>query len=144
MPLTLIEPASTSDGVVAISAADQVAWGVKAVGASTSPFSGKGVTVAVLDTGIDKDHPAFSGIEIIGRNFTGGDEQDFSDTKGHGTHCAGTIFGRPVSGTQIGVAQGITRAVIGKVLGPGGGSTATLFTAINWAIESKAQIISIF
>ena len=43
---------------------------------------------------------------------------------------------------RIGVAPGITKAVIGKVLGPGGGSTGTLFSAINWAIENKAQIIS--
>ncbi len=92
--------------------------------------------------GIDKGHPAFSGVEIIGRNFTAGAPDDFNDTNGHGTHCAGTIFGRAVSGTRIGVAPGITNAVIGKVLGPGGGSTGTLFTAINWAIENKAQINS--
>jgi subtilisin family serine protease len=138
MPLMLIEPVSASDRI----AVAPVTWGIKAVGATTSEFSGKGVTVAVLDTGIDKDHPAFSGIEVIGRNFTAGDPQDFKDTNGHGTHCAGTIFGRTVGETRIGVAPGITRAVVGKVLGPGGGSTATLFTAINWAIENKAQIIS--
>jgi subtilisin family serine protease len=141
MPLTLIEPVSASDQVAA-PAADQVAWGIAAVGAKTSPFSGTGVTVAVLDTGIDKDHPAFAGVEIVGQNFTTGDPQDVSDTNGHDTHCAGTIFGRSVNGMRIGVAPGITRAVIGKVLGPGGGSTATLFTAMNWAIENKAQIIS--
>lgn len=142
MPLMLIEPVSASDAVTAAPAAEEVAWGIKAVGASTSPFTGKGVTVAVLDTGIDKSHAAFSGVEIIGRNFTNGDPQDFNDTNSHGTHCAGTIFGRAVNGTRIGVAPGITKAVIGKVLGPGGGSTGTLFTAINWAIENKAHIIS--
>ena len=144
MPLMLIEPVSSPGNVTATPAATEVAWGVKAVAASTSPFTGKGVTVAVLDTGIDKNHSAFSGVEIIGRNFTSGATDDFSDSKGHGTHCAGTIFGRAVSETRIGVAPGITRAVIGKVLGPGGGSTGTLISAINWAIEQeqKAQIIS--
>jgi subtilisin family serine protease len=141
IPVRLIEPISAPDQFET-AAADQVTWGVKAVGAATTQFSGQGVTVAVLDTGIDKDHSAFSGVEIIGRNFTSGDPQDFADTKGHGTHCAGTIFGRASNGTRIGVAPGIERAVIGKVLGPGGGSTATLFNAINWAIENKAQIIS--
>src|SRR5262249_34921040 len=117
-------------------------WGVPAVGAAVSPFTGKGVTVAVLDTGIDKAHPAFSGLEIIGRNFTAGELDDYNDTNGHGTHCAGTIFGRAVNGKRIGVAPGITKALVGKVLGPGGGSTGTLFAAIIWAIENKAQIIT--
>jgi subtilisin family serine protease len=142
MPLMLIEPVSSSGHVAAPPAEAEIAWGVKAVGAATSPFSGKGVTVAVLDTGIDENHPAFSGVEIIGRNFTAGTSEDISDTNSHGTHCAGTIFGRSLNGTRIGVAAGVARVVIGKVLGPGGGSTATLFTAINWAIENKAQIIS--
>jgi subtilisin family serine protease len=142
MPLLLIEPVSSPGHVTAAPAEAGVAWGVKAVGAATSPFTGKGVTVAVLDTGIEKSHPAFTGVEIIGRNFTTGAPDDFNDANGHGTHCAGTIFGRAVSGTRIGVAPGITKAVIAKVLGPGGGSTGTLFTAINWAIENKAHIIS--
>jgi subtilisin family serine protease len=142
IPLMLIEPVSSSGHVAAAPTEAQVAWGIKAVGASTSPFTGKGVTVAVLDTGIDKSHPAFSGVEIIGRNFTTGTAEDFNDTNSHGTHCAGTIFGRAVNGTRIGVAPGVTRAVIGKVLGPGGGSTGTLFSAINWAIENNAHIIS--
>jgi subtilisin family serine protease len=142
MPMMLIEPVPASDRVPANAAAGDVAWGVKAVGAATSPFTGRGVTVGVLDTGIDRSHPAFGDVEIIPRNFTAGDSLDVKDTNGHGTHCAGTIFGRAVNGSRIGVAPGITKAVIGKVLGPGGGSTGTLFTAINWAIENKAQIIS--
>jgi len=142
MPLRLIEPVSSPGHVTPAPAEAEVAWGIKAVGASTTPFTGKGVTVAVLDTGIDKSHPAFSGVEIIGRNFTTGASDDFNDINSHGTHCAGTIFGRAVNGTRIGVAPGITKAVIGKVLGAGGGSTGTLCSAINWAIENKAQIIS--
>jgi subtilisin family serine protease len=142
MPLTLIEPVPSTAPIAAFPSENEVAWGIKAVGAATSPSTGKGVTVAVLDTGIDKDHPAFAGVEIVGRNFTAGAPDDFNDTNSHGTHCAGTIFGRPVNGMRIGVAPGVTKAVIGKVLGEGGGSTATLFTAINWAIENKAHIVS--
>ena len=81
MPLRLIEPVSSPGDLTAGSAEVVVAWGIKAVGASTSPFTGKGVTVAVLDTGIDKSHPAFAGVEIIGRNFTSGAPDDFNDTK---------------------------------------------------------------
>src|SRR5262245_34007756 len=44
--------------------ASGVAWGVEAVGATASPFDGDGITVSVLDTGIDKTHPAFAGVEL--------------------------------------------------------------------------------
>lgn len=139
IPLELIAPVATSD-VAAGSTAES--WGLKAVGATTSPFTGKGVTVAILDTGIDRTHPAFSGVEIVGRSFLPGEPADrFDDAKGHGTHCAGTIFGRPVGGTRIGVAPGVSRALIGKVIG-NGGSTGTLVSAINWAIDNKAHVIS--
>ena len=61
---------------------------------------------------------------------------------GHGTHCAGTIFGKDVSGTRIGVARNIKRALIGKVLGQGGGSSTTIAQAIQWAINEGAHVIS--
>lgn len=141
MPLMLIEPVSLKNATIS-PAASEIAWGIEAVGATSSPFTGKNVTVAVLDTGIDVTHPAFAGVNIIGRNFTTGGSTDFNDTHSHGTHCAGTIFGRHVNGKRIGVAPGVTTAIIGKVLGPGGGSTGTLYTAINWAIENGAKIIS--
>ena len=60
-------------------AADGSTWGVKAVGADTSPFTGDGVIVSVLDTGIDAAHPAFAGVEIVQRDFTGEGDGD-----GHG------------------------------------------------------------
>ena len=64
------------------------------------------------------------------------------DIDGHGTHCAGTIFGRDVDGRRIGIATGVQKALIGKVLGKGGGSTDQLVEAINWARDNGADIIS--
>ena len=116
-------------------------WGVRAVRADQTQFDGSGVTVAVLDTGIDRQHPAFTGVSII-------EEVDFSgsgngDVQGHGTHCAGTIFGRDVDGQRIGVAPGVTTALIGKVLGGGGGgSSEMLFNGMEWASRKNAQVIS--
>jgi subtilisin family serine protease len=85
IPMQLITPAEVQDA--AQPAADTVTWGVKAVGAETSPFSGDGIVVAVLDTGIDGSHPAFEGVDIVQEDFTG---EGNGDQNGHGTHCAGT------------------------------------------------------
>jgi subtilisin family serine protease len=137
VPLKLIKPVKVGGG--ASVAAASVTWGVQAVGADTSPFTGDGVIVAVLDTGIDASHPAFSGVDLVKKNFT--TEPD-ADQHGHGTHCAGTIFGRKVDGTRIGVAPGVKKALIGKVIGDGGGGTDTLLEAIEWALQNGANVIS--
>lgn len=137
MPIKLIEPRDVAD--FASPAAQQVAWGVEAVKADTSPFTGDGIVVAVLDTGIDAAHPAFAGMNIVEKDFTG--EGD-GDVDGHGTHCAGTIFGRSTGNMRIGVAPGIRTALIGKVLGQQSGSTASLVEAIQWAIDNGAHVIS--
>lgn len=142
MKLSLINRVETNpfneDGVTSSGST----WGIDAVRAKESTYNGEGVTVAVLDTGIDSSHPAFSGIDIERKNFT--DETD-TDIDGHGTHCAGTIFGRDVTvdgtSTRIGVAPGVTKALVGKVIGSGGG-TGELLDAITWAMREKAHVIS--
>ncbi len=136
MPVRLIDPLNVN---VPAQPAAGPSWGVQAVRANTSPFTGSGVKVCVLDTGIDPNHPAFSGVQLIRKNFTAeGDD----DQHGHGTHCAGTIFGRDVQGTRIGVARGVQTAIIGKVLGQGGGSSDQIIDAILWAVDSGANVIS--
>jgi subtilisin family serine protease len=137
IPMKLIGPVNLAEA--AQPTASSTAWGIPAVGAATSPFSGDGVTVAVLDTGIDPNHPAFSGVKLERKNFT--DESD-DDLHGHGTHCAGTIFGRDVGGKRIGVAPGVQTALIGKVLGEKGGGSDIILTAIEWALQEGAQVIS--
>ena len=77
---------------------------------------------------------AFNGVDLERRNFTTGSDDD---KDGHGTHCAGTIFGRDVDGLRIGVARGVDRAIIGKVLGPGGGASSDLADAITWAYRKE-------
>lgn len=134
MPLRLIAPAATNTSV-----ASGDAWGVAEVGAVGSQFTGNGTVVAILDTGIDASHPAFAGVELIQKDFTGTGE---GDTEGHGTHCAGTIFGRDVNGCRIGVARGLSKALIGKVLTADGGSSEMLFDSMRWAVSHGASVIS--
>lgn len=140
MPMTLIEPVEAETSEVEPADEADATWGVEAVGATTSPFTGAGTTVAVLDTGIDADHVAFAGMKLVTKDFTSSGTAH--DDHGHGTHCAGTIFGRAVDGRRIGIATGVSRAVIGKVLGPGGGSSDMLTSAMIWARDNGAQIIS--
>jgi subtilisin family serine protease len=138
LPMKLIAP--FEEETPAEPASSGVAWGVQAVGADTSPFTGDGIVVAVLDTGIDASHPAFAGVEIIEKDFTG---EGNGDQNGHGTHCAGTIFGRASDGgTRIGVAPGVKKALIGKVLGNAGGSSESIVSAIQWALDNGANVIS--
>jgi subtilisin family serine protease len=141
MPIELIAQQSDSGAPFLPHGRAEVAWGVPAVGADHSAFAGRGVTVALLDTGIAQ-HPAFEGIEIVPKNFTGSAEKDVTDKNGHGTHCAGTIFGRPVDGYRIGVAPQVPRVLIGKIIERVESTTATLVDAINWAVSNEANIIS--
>ena len=137
IPMKLISPVQNKSGMGIVGTDD--AWGIKTVGADTSAFSGDGVVVAVLDTGIDSTHPAFSGIKLIHKNFT---SESKEDVHGHGTHCAGTIFGRQVEGKRIGIAPGIKTAVICKILGEGGGASDVVLEAIEWSLQNGANIIS--
>jgi subtilisin family serine protease len=134
MPTRLIKPKAAKARTLA------PCWGVEAVGALASPYTGEGVSVAVLDTGIDASHPAFSGMDLIEKDFTGSGN---GDVQGHGTHCAGTIFGSG-PGQRIGVAPGINRALIGKVLADDGtGSSEMIFDGLLWALDQRADIISL-
>jgi len=135
MPTRLIEPTASNAEVTA-----GPTWGIQAVGADKTAADGRDVLVCVLDTGIDSDHQAFAGVDLVQRDFTG---EGNGDVEGHGTHCAGTVFGRDVDGTRIGVAPGVSRALIGKVLDDkGGGESDMLYNAILWASSLNAKVLS--
>lgn len=123
-------------------AADELTWGVRAVGAALSPYSGEGVRIAILDTGLDLEHPDFEGRDIVSRSFVPG--EDVQDRNGHGTHCAGIAAGpfKPGSGPRYGVA-GQAELYVGKVLSNEGfGTEGGVLEGINWAIENDCRIVS--
>ena len=137
MPTRLIAPTVSESA-----ATTGPTWGIQAVGADKSPADGRDVPVCILDTGIDADHEAFAGVDLVQQDFTGSGN---GDVQGHGTHCAGTVFGRDVDGTRIGVAPGVSRALIGKVLDDrGGGESDMLFNAILSAssLRGRGQSLS--
>lgn len=119
-------------------------WGVSLVQAPQlwSETKGEGMKIAVLDTGIDKDHPDLRDNFVKGMNFTSTNRADFRDRQGHGTHCAGIISGVDNNIGVVGVAPKAS-LYIGKVLGDdGSGTIAGIIQGIDWAISEKVDILS--
>ncbi|SFH36940.1 S8 family peptidase [Pedobacter insulae] len=138
MPLKLIQPINKPLKVTDSKIKDEL-WNIEAVAASKSEFNGAGIRIAILDTGIDSKHIAFKGMKLHEKDFTG---EGNGDIEGHGTHCAGVAFGRDIKGRRIGIANASDDALIAKVLGVNGGGSDILVNAINWAVNSGANIIS--
>ncbi|MFC8515107.1 type VII secretion-associated serine protease mycosin [Streptomyces sp. NPDC057257] len=106
--------------------------------------TGKGVTVAVIDTGVDASNPQLSGAMATGsKSYVGG--SGTQDLEGHGTRVAGIIAARPIKGTGF---EGI--APDAKIISyryTGGeekqGNSGTMSQAIRAAVAAGARIINI-
>ena len=106
-------------------------------------LTGAGVTVAVLDTGIDTDHPDLAGKVSASADFTG--KGSVEDGFGHGTHVASIVTGSGAAsgGKYKGVAPDV-RLAIGKVLDDtGSGAFDWVLAGMQWAAtESGARVVN--
>lgn len=103
---------------------------------------GKGIKVAVLDTGVDTRHRDLMPNVKAGADFTNS-IAGYHDVHGHGTHCAGIIAAQDNSFGVVGVAPEV-ELYIGKVLNDfGRGSEQMVADGIDWAIAQEVDIISI-
>lgn len=122
----------------------EMEWGLKALNIENSLYTGKGIDICILDTGIELSHPDFSGREIEGKSFISGESWD-RDPNGHGTHCAGIAAGniRLDNGKRYGIAKD-ANLKIAKVLSDSGkGTTSSVIDAIDWAITKKFRVLSL-
>jgi thermitase len=121
-------------------------WGLAKVQAQAAwaVTPGKKETVlAIIDTGIDYDHPDLSGRVIKGRDFANNDD-DPMDGHAHGTHCAGIAAATANNGIGIaGVAPGVTLMAVKVLSDRGSGSTDDVCAGIVWAADNGAHVISL-
>ncbi|HTY91434.1 MAG TPA: S8 family serine peptidase [Methanocella sp.] len=109
-------------------------------------YTGLGVKVAVLDTGVDATHPDLNGTKVIAwRDFTGGNYTTPHDGHGHGTHVSGIIAG--TGNASKGIYRGVApdaSLIEGKVLDDNGsGYNSWIISGMEWAVASGAQVISL-
>jgi len=125
---------STADVTAEAIGADQVWAGVGTLRGAR----GRGIGVALIDSGIDQRHAALRGRVSATVDFTGGDGVD---RFGHGTHVAGLIAGREGGGPETAGYRGIApgaHLINLRVLGDdGSGYASSVIEAIDWAIEHR-------
>lgn len=101
---------------------------------------GRGIKVAVLDTGIDWNHPDLKANVKGAVSFVPGETA--MDGNSHGTHCAGTI-GAAINGAGVvGVAPEASLYGVKVLANNGSGQYSWIIAGINWAIQNKMQIVS--
>lgn len=125
-------------------------WGVAKVGAAAAHdenVTGSGIKVAILDSGIDYDHPEFSGRYLGGDNFVSIDPDNhdpFDDTRhSHGTHVSGIIAAAKDGEGIVGVAPEVEIYAVKVLDGAGFGTVGALISGIEYAVEQQVDIINI-
>jgi len=113
-------------------------------------YTGQGVVVALLDSGVNYNH-----VDLANHLWDGGTEyphhgydfinndNDPMDDNGQGTQCAGTICGDGTAGTQTGIAPGATLMCVKTIDADGYGSVSVTCNAMQWAVEQGCDVINI-
>jgi subtilisin family serine protease len=105
--------------------------------------TGCGVTIAIVDTGVDLDHPDLRDQLVPGIDLVDGDATP-DDEDGHGTHVAGIAAASTGNGLGVAGAAPCARIMPVRVLGEdGSGSDATIAEGIRWAAANGADVINL-
>ncbi len=105
-------------------------------------ITGKGIKVGIVDTGIDPNHPDFSGRIAQMKDFTG---EGAADNNGHGTHVAGIVGGSGAAsgGKYRGVAWECSFYIAKVLRGDGSGSMSDVMAGVEWAVQQGTQVINL-
>ncbi|MFP9127580.1 S8 family peptidase [Niallia sp. BSM11] len=127
--------------------ANEVPTGIQQIQAPAlwNKSKGKGIKVAILDTGCDTTHPDLQERIIGGYNFTDDDNSNpdiYSDYNGHGTHVAGTIGAVENNDGVAGAAPQVSLLIVKVLNGQGSGQYDWITNGIYYAIEQNVDIIS--
>lgn len=112
-------------------------------------YTGAGVVVAVVDSGVNYNHE-----DLADHLWDGGDafphhgydvvndDDDPMDDKGHGTHCAGTVLGDGSAGSQTGIAPEAVLMCVKSIDAEGFGGSVNIAGGMEWAVEHGCDVIS--
>lgn len=118
------------------------AAGVKQIGAGAvhaNGNTGAGIKVAVIDSGVDFNHPELTLRYAGGYDFVNGDSIPLDDN-GHGTHVAGTIAGEDNGVGVVGVAPGARIYALKVLDANGSGSFSNVIAALQWCVDNGIQV----
>ncbi|TLM78035.1 MAG: hypothetical protein FDZ70_04680, partial [Actinobacteria bacterium] len=126
--------------------ADQ--WGLPRIGAPAAwdvTLGGAGVKIAIVDTGVDLEHPEFAGrIDTVNDYDFVNRDWNADDDEGHGTHVAGIAAGGINNGVEgCGVAPACTILPVKVLDKSGSGSNAGVADGIEWAADHGADVINL-
>jgi subtilisin family serine protease len=112
-------------------------------------YTGEGVLVAIIDSGVNYNHPDLAdhlwdgGAEYPNHGYNSYDDNiDPMDGTGHGTHCAGTICGDGTGGKQTGVAPNATLMCVKAINSSGNANVNSIVSGMEFAVEHGAQVLS--
>ena len=135
------------DGIVHVSG-QQVPWGITRIGAPSawSSSTGAGIKVAILDTGIQYDHPDLAanikgGISVVGdENST--DPAKWNDVHGHGTRVAGTVAAVNNDIGVVGAAPAAWLYAVKVLADNGEGYVSDIIEGMDWCVQNGMQVLN--
>ena len=132
---------------------EELPWGVNRTDADLAwgSYNGSGVDIAIIDTGIDKDHQDLLANLAGGINFVGKgpswnrkvDSTKWGDDNGHGTHVAGTAAAVDNDIGVIGVAPGASLWAVKVLDRTGSGYLSDVIAGIYWAADNGMEVINL-
>jgi hypothetical protein len=129
---------------VPVTISETVDWGVTRIGADKvwEESTGSGFTVAIIDTGIQLDHPDLQGNIVSGYDFIN-DRETAMDDHGHGTHVAGIIAALQNQSGIVGSSHRAKLMPVKVLNSTGSGYVSDVAKGIYWATDNGARIINL-